>query len=457
MEPPNFYATGDSGGMGLSQSPAGGSGIEFSGCSQAGSDLSGAEFAGAEFSGAEFARTEFADGQASVQFGEHLAIGRPRHVRESARHSIRKPARRLPVVPRPLRVVHVGMQIINAGIDNWLNGLVKYSDPSRLRFVRCIVTGNLIDREVIAKRGVPVVVGGRDVVRQAVDDCDILMMAGPPDLGEWLVDKPPRLGIFVAHSVCNWTEAFLNTCRPALDHVIAVSREVQDVICPGIPSTVIWNGVDPSHLIQTRSREEVRASVGSQAGDFVIGYVGRFSEEKRPEAVIEAVSRLPSRFRLLMVGWGNDGPVLEAAHRLLPGRFALIRAKDDLGDYYSAMDAFCFPSEFEGFGLVLLEAMLCSRPVIATPVGVVPEVIVDRVNGIVIDGTSDSIARAAKLLDQHPTWARAIAEEGRRHAEQHGLATRMARQYTELFERLWIEKFGDQGARGPGHQVTRKE
>jgi len=435
MPPPDFPEHEDSSGMTLPKSPTGPPANEYPAFAPLGAEYVGAEYAAGEY-------PALGGEHPVLQAGEHLAMGRPRHARDVNRHTNRQPGRRAPapVAPRPLRVAHVGMQIINAGIDNWLNGLVKYADPSRLRFTRCIVTSDLIDREIVARRGLPVVIGNRDVVRQAVDDCDVLIMAGPPQLGEWLLDKPPRLGILVAHGVCHWSEALLNYCRPAVDHVVAVSREVQQVICEGVPSTVIWNGVDPAHLVQTRSRDEVRASVGCQPGDFLVGYVGRLSVEKRPEAAIEAVSRLPPNFKLLMVGWGDKTPVVELAQRLIPGRFALVHANDNLGDYYSAMDAFCFPSEFEGFGLVLLEAMLCSCPVITTSVGVVPEVIVNRVNGIVVEGSPDSIAGAARLLQQHPLWARAIAAEGRRHAEQHGLATRMAREYADLFERLWLEK-----------------
>jgi hypothetical protein len=78
----------------------------------------------------------------------------------------------------------------------------------------------------------------------------------------------------------------------------------------------------------------------------------------------------------------------------------------------------------------------------ATPVGSAPEFIVDRVNGIVVDGNVASVCRAAELLDRHPHWARAIAREGKAFAQQHGHAWRMARQYEELLERLWAEKNG---------------
>jgi glycosyltransferase involved in cell wall biosynthesis len=84
--------------------------------------------------------------------------------------------------------------------------------------------------------------------------------------------------------------------------------------------------------------------------------------------------------------------------------------------------------------------MLCGRPVIATPVGAAPDLIVNRVNGLLASGTPEDFRDAARLLEQHPNWARAIGEEGRATAERWGLGPSMTRQYEDLFERLWNEK-----------------
>jgi glycosyltransferase involved in cell wall biosynthesis len=100
------------------------------------------------------------------------------------------------------------------------------------------------------------------------------------------------------------------------------------------------------------------------------------------------------------------------------------------------MDAFCLTSEFEGFGLVALEAMLSGRPLLARPVGFVPDAIVNRVNGIIVDGDAESFCEAARLVADHPRWARALAREGRRYARRHGCANRMCREYADLFETL---------------------
>jgi glycosyltransferase involved in cell wall biosynthesis len=212
-----------------------------------------------------------------------------------------------------------------------------------------------------------------------------------------------------------------------------------------VPTTVIPNGVDSAHLARSQPVTAVRESLGFRPGDFVLGYVGRFSDEKRPHLVAQAVARLPPNFKALFVGWGPlQAPLMDYSNRLIPGRYAFVRAVNDVGDYYGAMDALCLPSEEEGFGLVILEAMFCERPVIATPVGCVPELVRDRVNGLVVQGTAEEIANVARLLHRHPAWARGVAREGRSTAEASGHARVMARAYENLFLELWRAKFGRQ-------------
>jgi glycosyltransferase involved in cell wall biosynthesis len=93
----------------------------------------------------------------------------------------------------------------------------------------------------------------------------------------------------------------------------------------------------------------------------------------------------------------------------------------------------------------VLEAMLCERPVIATAVGCVPDLIDDRVTGLVVDGGPDAVAAAARLLTAHPAWARGLAVEARVRAEGHGFARTMARRYEDLIESLWRQKTGAPG------------
>jgi glycosyltransferase involved in cell wall biosynthesis len=147
---------------------------------------------------------------------------------------------------------------------------------------------------------------------------------------------------------------------------------------------------------------------------------------------------------------------MDIANHLLPGRYAFVRADRDLGDLYRSMDALCLVSETEGFGLVMLEAMLCGVPVIAGRIGFAPEKLTHRVSGVLVDGDPPSIAKAARLLAKHPRWAAAVAQEGRRLAEQFGYAARMGREYEDLLHRLWAAKHGPAREAAPTQSAIQK-
>jgi glycosyltransferase involved in cell wall biosynthesis len=347
----------------------------------------------------------------------------------------------IPGLGRPLRVGHVGQFLMRGGIEMWLKGLIRHSSPERLQFVRCVATSNIYsDLRMAAELGIPVEIGGRDSVRRLAADCDVLLCSGPAEVAEWLADVRPRLTVFIAHGTAPPYRTLLERCGSIVDHVVAVSNRVRETTCGNFPCTVIPNGIDVAHIAHSRSRDEVRHGMGFGRDDYVLGYVGRFSWEKRPRTVIEAVAQLPPRFKALMVGWGPERiPLLELANQRIPGRYAFVEGDRNIGDYYQALDALCLPSEWEGFGLVVLEGMFAERPVIARSVGCVPDAIVDRVNGVVVSGDPASFAAAAALLEAHPRWALGIAREGRRYAEQQGHARQMCQRYDDLLTRLWSQ------------------
>jgi glycosyltransferase involved in cell wall biosynthesis len=344
-----------------------------------------------------------------------------------------------------LRVVHVGPCLMRGGAEFWLAALARFLDPRVVRIVRCIVTlADQIDPEVAAELGgIPIEVGGAEAVRRAVAEADVLLSWGTPQLGRWLADCRPRLSVFVAHGEGAWTRDIFAACRPVVDHVVAVSERVREKVCDGLPCTTILNGIDSSRLAVTRSRREVRETLGFAPDDFILGFVGRFAQEKRVHVILDALAGLPAHFKALLVGSGPlRSSLLEMANERLPGRYAFVKAARYLGDYYQAMDSTCLISHEEGFALVMLEAMMCGRPLIATPVGAVPEVVVDRVNGLIIPGTAESLRQAAQLLERHPDWARGLAAEGRSFAIENGHARQMAARYEALLHRLWAERQG---------------
>lgn len=109
------------------------------------------------------------------------------------------------------------------------------------------------------------------------------------------------------------------------------------------------------------------------------------------------------------------------------------------------MDTLVMPSELEGYGLVAMEAMMCGVPLIATPFGMVADLVTDGVDGLVVSLAVDSIVDAIAKLDKSPELCRCLVSGGRRLAERSGYAATMAREYESLLWHLW-------GKRNPTRQ-----
>jgi glycosyltransferase involved in cell wall biosynthesis len=341
----------------------------------------------------------------------------------------------------PLRITHVSYTLVRGGLEQWLRALARFADPRRIKIVRCIVLTSHVDPRMAADVGLPVEVGGPELVCQAATTTDVLLCSNVFPTGNFLPSGRRPLCISVAHGAAEWIREGVVQAQPWLDHVVAVSESVRRYVGDGVATSVIPNGVDPEHFASSCSRARMRESLGLLPTDFVVGFVGRMAPEKRVEVLIEMLAGAPRHFKGLFVGWGPlHAELLRRANELIPGRFAVASADRYLGDYYHAMDAFCLPSGSEGCALALLEAMLCGLPVIATPVGAAPELIVDRVNGVLAEGSPSAFRDAARLVEQYPHWARAIGAEAKATAERWGLGPAMARQYENLFHRLWSLK-----------------
>lgn len=159
-------------------------------------------------------------------------------------------------------------------------------------------------------------------------------------------------------------------------------------------------------------------------GDFVILFVGRFSEEKGIKFLCQAILELKKnkdlKFKAILVG---DGPEREEittfihTHRLekiiiTPGWVS----PSELKDYYSAADVFVGPSVREALGLVFIEALASGTPIIATKTGGIKDVLVDGMNGYAVrSGSADDIVNKVQLLINDPRVLKRItqgAQEG---------------------------------------------
>jgi glycosyltransferase involved in cell wall biosynthesis len=149
---------------------------------------------------------------------------------------------------------------------------------------------------------------------------------------------------------------------------------------------------------------------------FVVGVAGRLAAEKGISVLLESMKEVLAkvpRAWLVIAGDGPERAALECrAHDLrIDHRVDFLGMRADLPRIMAALDVFVLPSLYEGFGLVVLEAMAVGVPVIATCVGGVPEVVEDGVTGVLVPpGDPSKLAEAILRLERDGELAKMLVE-----------------------------------------------
>jgi UDP-glucose:(heptosyl)LPS alpha-1,3-glucosyltransferase len=219
---------------------------------------------------------------------------------------------------------------------------------------------------------------------------------------------------------------------------------------------VIPNGVDLERFHPPSAEERLAARTELKLGtdERVAVFVGHEFSRKGLSFAIQGLAHAPSV--LLLVLGGNDDIIAEAhaeSERLGVGdRVLFLGPRRHLVPYLHAADFFVFPSAYEANALVVLEALACGLPVIATPVGFAPEVVVEGVNGFLVERDGQAVgARMEQLATIEDAELAAWSRRARASVERYGWRS-IAERYLELAEDLVAER-----ARGrSGHTVARR-
>lgn len=142
----------------------------------------------------------------------------------------------------------------------------------------------------------------------------------------------------------------------------------------GIESVVAYNGIDRTRF-HPLDRAEACRKLGLDAKRRRVLYVGNLVPVKGPTVLVRAAEQL-SGADVIFVGAGTEG--------ISAGRCVGARSHDEIPLWMNACDVLCLPSLNEGLPNVVLEAMACGLPVVASSVGGVPEVVRDGVNGFLV-------------------------------------------------------------------------
>lgn len=183
---------------------------------------------------------------------------------------------------------------------------------------------------------------------------------------------------------------------------------------------VIPNGVPFEHYakrISNEERERIRQSFGFAASDVVLVHTGRLSKKNAMDDAIKALKQLASNYKLLLIGNGEDEQMLRdlAAELGVTDRviFAGSKPNPELPPYLQACDIFIRPSLSEGLGNSFLEAMASYVPVIATPVGGIPDFLKDGETGVMCEPRHpESIVQAVHRIMSDAVLRERIIRQG---------------------------------------------
>ncbi len=213
-------------------------------------------------------------------------------------------------------------------------------------------------------------------------------------------------------------------------------------------------GVD-ENLFTPKAQPELAARFGIEKGDFVVGFVGRFVQEKGLLTLLQALITLKDKpWKLLLLGRGElqSELIKVAAENNIKERLILIESvpHDQVANYINLMSTLVLPSETtykfktltsagwkEQFGHVLIEAMACQVPVIGSDSGEIPYVIGDA--GLVFpEGDVQALANCLVQLMDKPDFAHTLGEMGYQKAMVQYTNKALAKQQLEFYQELVI-------------------
>ncbi|HYL41649.1 MAG TPA: glycosyltransferase [Candidatus Binatus sp.] len=388
-----------------------------------------------------------------------------------------EPVARLPLPGdrRRIRVVELLATGTNGGAQEHLYNLVTRIDRERYEVsVVALSNGSAVRR--LERTGVPVCVIDEPDDEAAIDAVATHLAAVEADVVHGHMYRAEVVGTqaairlgergrrrpFVVNTVhssrirSEEDRALLRRLTPRMDHLIAVSRaivrKVEDEGRLGAPISLIYNGVDLQRYDHQEACCTLRAEYDIPEGAPIVGVVARLEPEKGHPTLLEAwpqvLASVPDA-HLLIVGEGSrcDELQAQAASLGLLGRnpaeprselgrrVVFTGRRDDVPAVTAALDLAVLPSYREAQGLSILEAMALSRPVVASAVGGIPEMIEDGRSGLLVPPhDAPTLARAiSRLLLDHPL-ADTLGRAGRELVHERFCVELMVRAIESIYD-----------------------
>ena len=169
------------------------------------------------------------------------------------------------------------------------------------------------------------------------------------------------------------------------DHVISISDATQKQLLEWLrPSkkwaerfSVVYNGIPLRQFAEARAYPKRELFPGIADGDVLLCMVGSFTEQKNHDGMLGVMALLPESYKLVLVGEGVLYPEIteKIRHMGLDKRVVCLGFRKDVAEIMHTSDIVVIPSKWEGFGLIAAEAMACGKPVVASNVCGLAEVV----------------------------------------------------------------------------------
>lgn len=254
-------------------------------------------------------------------------------------------------------------------------------------------------------------------------------------------ERPPRriLFILLERFAARFSDRLITVSEPLKEWGLRLNI--------GKPNkyVTIYDGIEVEKFKVNVNIDEKKKELGIKPKEKIVGVVAKLWEGKGHETILEAapqvIKEIPN-VKFLFVGEGYLRNRLETRVRELglSNRVIFAGFRTDIPEITATFNIALLVSLFEGMGRVLLEAMVLGKPVIATKVGGIVDVVKDGETGIVIPPEDvDALAKAIITLLKDKKVARRMGEAGKRRIDERFTAETMVEKINQVYEKL-IEK-----------------
>ena len=231
------------------------------------------------------------------------------------------------------------------------------------------------------------------------------------------------------------------------DKIINISKSEYDSaikykIAPKRKMCIIENGIDFKKFEGcNKYREETRKKYNIKDDETVIGVVGRLSKQKDPMTTIKAFNEIYNKnknVKLMYVGSGNlaEEVLKYAKENNLQHLVTITGWVDNAEKYIPAFDIAILPSRWEGFGLALIEYMACNKPIVASNIGGIANIITNEKNGLLFEVSNyGDLSKQIECLIEDEEKVKNIIKENKIYRKNYDINL-LVKKHEKIFEEV---------------------